>query len=138
MSNETQVMNEATSILPAFIGKFQLSAMQDGLASEECKFFFEKVLALGKLFETMPKTYEQDGMGDQAVAHLHYFLGGMNWYITERDIEDEQLQAFGFADIGQGGELGYICIQELIENGVELDLHWTPISLKAIKDKSNT
>ena len=96
------------------------------------------MLELGKLFETMPKTYEQDGFGDQAVVHLHYFLGRMNWYITERDIEDEQLQAFGLADLGQGGELGYICIQELIENGVELDLHWTPISLKAIKDKSNT
>ena len=61
-----------------------------------------------------------DGKGDDAVVYLHYFRGGMDWYITEKDMEEEQHQAFGLADLGYGGELGYISIQELIDNGVSL------------------
>ena len=38
----------------------------------------------------------------------------------------EMLQAFGYADIGYGPEAGYISIEELLENDVELDLYWTP------------
>ena len=131
---ETQAMQEAVSILPQFIGAMQLAAMQEGFAGEEHQFFTDKVLELGRVFDTMPKTYEQDGLGDQAVAHLHYFMGGMDWFITERDMEDEQLQAFGLCDLGMGfPEIGYVSIQEIIAVGAELDLHWTPRTLAAIK-----
>ncbi|MBL0011067.1 MAG: DUF2958 domain-containing protein [Nitrosomonas sp.] len=85
----------------------------------------------------MPKTYGQDGMGDKAIAYLHYFSGGSDWYITEKDMEDEQLQAFGLANLGQGGELGYISIQELIDAGVEIDLYWTPKTIGQIKGASS-
>jgi len=58
----------------------------------------------------------------------------MDWYITEKDMGDEQIQAFGLADLGMGfPELGYISIEELVENGVELDLHWTPKTLAEVK-----
>jgi hypothetical protein len=57
---------------------------------------------------------------------LHYFTHGGDYWITERDMASEQLQAFGLADIGYGPELGYISIVELLENGAELDLHYSP------------
>ena len=82
----------------------------------------------------MPETYGQDGMGDKAIAHLHYFKGSMDWYITEKDMEGEQLQAFGMVDMGYGPELGYISIAELVQNGIELDLHFTPMTLGEIKN----
>ena len=74
---------------------------------------------------------------DDAIVYLHYFKGNMDWYITEKDmIEEEQNQAFGYADLGLGfGELGYISLIELAENGVELDLHWTPKTLREVKEK---
>ncbi len=82
----------------------------------------------------MPKTYEQDGKGDDAVVYLHYFRGDMDWYITEKDMEAEQHQAFGLADLGMGfPELGYINISELIDNNVELDLYWEPKTLREVK-----
>lgn len=57
-----------------------------------------------------------------------------NWYITERDMERAQFQAFGLAVLfGDGGELGYINIVELIRNGVELDMYFTPCTLEAIR-----
>ena len=80
----------------------------------------------------MPRGYEQDGKGDSAIAYLHYFTGSCDWYITERDTTDEQHQAFGLADLGYGPELGYISVQELIENGAELDLYFEPKPLKEI------
>jgi hypothetical protein len=36
----------------------------------------------------MPQTGETDGQGDKAVAHLHYFMGQFDFWITERDIGD--------------------------------------------------
>ena len=77
----------------------------------------------------MHKVYEQGGKGDAAIVHLHYFTSSGDWYITERDTSVAQHQAFGSADLGYGPELGYISIAELIANGAELDIHWTPRTL---------
>src|SRR6266850_319110 len=129
---EELVANIAT--LRAFICSSQLSAMGECLRTEEREFFREKIRELAQQVTTMPKTYQQDGKGDQAIVHLHYFKGSADWYITERDMERAQLQAFGLADLfGDGGELGYINIVELIRNGVELDMYFTPCTLEAIR-----
>lgn len=51
--------------------------------------------------------------------------------------EEGQLQAFGLADLfGDGGELGYINIAELIEHPrIELDWHWKPITLAQLRER---
>ena len=78
------------------------------------------------------------------MAHLHYFAGGQaNWYITEEDtvthndeVQGIQLQAFGLTDLfADGGELGYISIQEIFQCGGELDLHFKPQPLAEIYAK---
>lgn len=120
-------------LIPKFMSKAQRAALAEAMEGEELEFFTNMLIDLERKLETMPKTYEQDGKGDDAVVHLHYFRGGMDWYITERDMEEEQHQAFGLADLGYGGELGYISIQELIDNGVELDLYWEPKTLGEVK-----
>src|SRR3989442_851268 len=80
------------------------------------------------------KTHDKHSKGDAAIVYLHYFNGSMDWYITEKDMEaGGQHQAFGLADFGDGGELGYISIVELIRNHVELDLYWTPCTLAHIR-----
>lgn len=90
----------------------QISAIYDACRGEEGEFFKAKIFEMSELVSTMPKTYEQDSMGDEAVVHLHYFKGEMDWHITERDMETPeepgQHQAFGLANLGYGGELGYI------------------------------
>lgn len=116
-----------------FVSPQQLRVIADNCYGEERQFFIDKMVELANQIETMPQTYEQDGKGDEAVAHLHYFSGGADWYITEKDMEPEQRQAFGLCDIGYGGELGYVCIETLRLNNVELDLHFTPKPLHEIK-----
>jgi hypothetical protein len=119
--------------LRGFIGRSQLGAVRDCLQGEESQFFIDKMCELDELIRAMPKTYEQDGAGKDAVIYLHYFIGGCDWYITEKDIEPAQHQAFGLADIGYGGELGYISIVELLQNDVELDFYFTPRTLEQLE-----
>lgn len=128
-SPATNRMREAATharTLCTFIGREQLSVIADACRGEERDFFFDKLREYAERVTAMPKVYEQDGKSDQAVVYLHYFLGDMDFYITERDISEEQLQAFGYSDLGYGPELGYVSIEEITSNGVELDLHWRP------------
>ncbi len=128
----TRAVIEAVKTVKHFVSPTQLSIMGDGCRGEEGSWFRDKFVSLAEEIKAMPKTYEQDGKGDQAVAHLHYFKGDADWFITEKDMEPEQIQAFGLADLGFGmPELGYISIVELQENNVELDLHWTPKTLES-------
>ena len=121
-------LKKAIETLVPFIGPGQLRTLR-GFARGEEKEWIDKLCDLAILVDGMPKTYEQDGKGENALVSLHYFLGNMDWYITEKDMEPEQNQAFGLADLGYGAELGYISIIELLENGVELDLHFKPRTL---------
>ena len=125
---------QTKDILSQFINPSQLSVVRLAMNGEEKQFFIDKMEELRQVIQKMPKTGGTDGQGDNAVVYLHYFLGGADWYILEKDMENEQHQAFGLADLFQdGGELGYISIVELIENGVELDFHWTPKSLAEVR-----
>jgi hypothetical protein len=132
LSGDHMDITSTTQFLRPYLSNAQLMAMNDGLRSEEKKFFIEKLLAIANTMRTMPKTYQQDGLGDQAIAYLHYFVGGCDWWITELDIEDGVSQAFGLASLGYEPELGYISIIELIRNSAELDLHWTPKTIGEI------
>ncbi len=123
------------SVIP-FLPKNQLAIIRKCLDGEEREFFIKKMDEMKAVIQAMPVTYEQSELGDEAVAHLHYFMGGMDWYITEKDVEgDGTIQAYGMADLGYGPECGYICIKEIIESVhyIDLDLHWQPKKLSDIK-----
>ena len=129
--NITQAMNT----LKKFMSRPQIAALLHGFQGEEGEHFETLLLEYARRIEEMPKTYEQDGLEDP-MAFLHYFMGESDFYITEKDMSEEQLQAFGFAILNgdlQSAEMGYISIKELIEIGMELDLHFAPKSIGAIK-----
>lgn len=134
---------EALRFLRNFMSGAQISAVIHGITGEEKQYFIDKAIELTTQIKAMPHTYQQSKLGNKAIAHLHYFRGNMDWWITEKDMgckddapneKGKQHQAFGVADIGHGmSGLGYTSIQELIENGVELDFHWTPKTIEEIK-----
>lgn len=122
------------SLLRKFMPPAQFAVLDDGMRGEERAYFAGIFAEYGERVDTMPRVYEQDGKGREAVVYLHYFRGGCDWYITERDTSERQEQAFGLADLGHGErELGYISIAELIAHNVELDLHWTPKTIAALE-----
>lgn len=130
MTNQTIL--HAVKTLKYFVSNQQLQVLADGCRGEERQWFKDKILEIHDIVTNMPKIYETDGQGDEAIVHLHYFNSNMDFYITERDISNEQYQAFGLA-VAPFEELGYISIDELIDNGFELDLHFEPKSLGEIK-----
>lgn len=123
---------EALRSLTRFMCFEQLAAITEAMRGEEGEYFLHKIVELSATIASMPRTYETDGQGENTIAYFHYFKGSCDWYITELDALSEQHQAFGLANMGTP-ELGYISLVELCANGVELDLHWTPIALKCIK-----
>lgn len=119
-----------------FIPKKQMLMMIGGLRGEERGFFREAFRQLEATIRAMPVTYQQSELGDAAVVHLHYFTGGMDWWITEKDVEGGTRQAFGLVDMGHGPELGYVCIDELRSvRSMNIDLHWKPCTIADIKAK---
>ena len=95
-----------------------------------------------ELRKNLPSLYSQDGKGLDAVAVVHYFspFSNWDWYGTEFDGED---RFFGLVK-GFETELGYFSLAEMsaakVKIGgaempaVERDLHWTPKSLRDIKE----
>ncbi len=128
--------------LQNFIGAEQLRVLLQLRKGEEGRHFEQVLTNISATIASMPKTYETDGQGYGAIAYLHYFTPSGDWWITERDTSDEQLQAFGYAWINgfDNAEFGYISIKDLIEHGAELDLYNGLGERKTINDviKSET
>jgi hypothetical protein len=118
-----------------FMSLPQRRSLMEMLEGEEKEEAARVLLELADRIEKMPKTYETDGQGDNAIVYLHYFTAGsMDAYIIEKDMGGMQIQAFGFSSFLRGeGETGYINILDWIRGDAELDLYWTPKPLKDVK-----
>ena len=139
-------LNSETGFFRHWMGRSQRMAIAQAIRGEEEEYFVNLLIDLKYFIENMPRTYETEKLQmKDKVVHLHYFGGSVDAWIVERDVGDSkyqaeigpQHQAFGpitlsGESIGES-EWGYISIQELIDNGVELDLYWTPKPVKEVK-----
>ena len=84
-----------------------------------------------KKLDSIPRIYETENVPlKNKLIHLHFFIGGCDWYIAEYDGDD---LFFGYAILNndlQLGEWGYISFSELVDikvkPGIEIDcdLYW--------------
>lgn len=136
-SKDAGNVSEGTlEVVRPFLSRPEYDALLEGVRGEEKEFFVAKLSEYAQRIQEMPQVYEQDGKGDEAIVYLHYFKGGSDWYILEKDTESGQNQAFGYAVLNgdtDNAELSYISIAELVSYGVELDLYWTPQPLRKVK-----
>lgn len=136
--NPKKELAQAILDVKPFMSRPQMRAMLELRKSEEGMHFCRTFVDVATRIRAMPVTYEQDGLGNLAVVHLHYFLGASDWYILEKDIEGGVQQAFGYAVLNgdeQCAELGYISIEEITRCGAELNLYFQPCTLADIKSK---
>jgi len=124
---------EMMVIFKSITPRAEYRAVLEGMRGEEGAYFAETVEKMVNVWKAMPVTYGTDGQGREALAGMHYFTGGCDWWIVEKDSDtdgDGQIQAFGVADLGQGcREIGYINLVELLAAGAELDFHYTPMTV---------
>lgn len=101
-----------------------------------------------ELARKMPKLYETDGQGDEAIALAHWFACNADWFATEYD--DETGDCFGLVHLhGYIPELGYFNIHEFEANNevpikkyggplrfmmIERDLHWRPRTIAECRE----
>jgi hypothetical protein len=79
----------------------------------------------------LPRLYETDHIDcKDKIIHMHFFIGGCDWYAAEFDGRD---RFFGFVNLNDqmNAEWGYFLLSELDDinvNGIEIDydLHWQP------------
>ena len=98
-----------------------------------------------EVLKKLPKLYEQDGKGDEALAFVKFFTpdGGWTWYATEGEpIKDEKgneidFEFFGLVK-GFESELGYFRLSELqkirgqLGLPVERDMFFKPTPLREL------
>jgi hypothetical protein len=136
----------AVRVVKRFLSPWQYTSMtegnqrtvgnQTGHNAEDVAYYVAQFKAMNATIQAMPTTYQQAHLGDDAIAHLHYFLGHSHWWVTEKDRMGGVHRASGLTfldgDVGYGHE-GYISIAEIIEQGAMLDFRFTPKPLRAIK-----
>jgi hypothetical protein len=89
-------------------------------------------------FDRIPRLYETEAIPlSEKLIHLHFFIGGCDWYITEYDGND---LFFGYAILNGdliNAEWGYVSFDELksLKIGfveVDCDLHWEIVPAKQV------
>ena len=119
-----------------YTGQYALTVLQ-----EEVRTMWN--IPSEKRLERMPRLYatEKTALGEK-VIHLHFFLGGCDWYIAEYDGKD---LFWGYAILNgdyQNAEWGYVSFRELKElrtrEGFEVDCEaeefWSPRKTSEIKE----
>ena len=76
-------------ILKMLTSPEQYEVITDAMLGEEGDHFIEIIDRIHATWQAMPKTYETDGQGRAALAHLHYFIGGCDWWIVEKDADPD-------------------------------------------------
>ncbi len=126
-----QILDELKGWVPAG----QLGALAENIDSEDFESFYDQVTELQDIIKHMPAIGSTDGKGKNAVAILHYFSGGSNWYVTEADSPSD---AYGYASLnGFDYEAGYMQISDIIKHA-ELDLNFNQETVHdLIRDNSS-
>ena len=129
---------EALNLLKSWMSPNQWAVCYDACHGQEAEFFQNKMIEQAEVIRSMPATYETDGDGSDAMCYLHYFRGGADYHVIEKDRTPDSQgihhQAFGLCDLGMGfPELGYIDIGQLTEYNFDLDLYWEPQTLRQVK-----
>jgi len=81
----------------------------------------------------IPGLYGQENVPlENHIIHQRYRIESIGFYWLIAEIDPEELLAFGYANLNNDdfAEWGYISIDELLENGAELDKEWKPSTFK--------
>lgn len=93
-----------------------------------------------KIEQSIPVLYAQDGKGDNAIAYVKYFTPDSNWTWFATEYDPNTKTFFGLV-IGVFPELGYFTLDQLkrirgsLNLPVERDLHFTPKTIKEIREE---
>lgn len=109
-----------------FIPFYQLITLRELRQGEEGEFFRNKI----KESVEIPGYCGQDGKGKEAICYLHFFNSGEDFWATEAWAELGRITLFGWFKGRMDNELAYISMPDLEERGMEIDLYFSPKTVK--------
>jgi hypothetical protein len=130
-----------------FVPQFQITYLANLFRGEEKQAAIDILTDLIEVINKIPYTYQtKNQSADEKIVYLHYFYGGSDWYIVEKDkgdlsdpIPGTQNQAYGYVILNGDlidAEWGYISIEEIRQNEqIELDFYFTPVPFGELKKK---
>lgn len=134
LTEKREQYNQKLDLLKSWVSEAQFAVLESYAESDELDGHLETVSRVYDQIKSLPKLAETDGQGRNAMAILHYFMAGSDWYFTEADDRND---GFGYASInGQDLESGYLSASEITGNGAELDLNFTEVKIAEL-DRSN-
>lgn len=127
--------------LSDWMSSAQFNVLSRCKKGEEAAAFLEIERRLIDLINKCPVTYEQDGLGEQSIAYLHYFNEDSDYYVIEKDRSaegdlPEQFQSQMFAlkrERTNPYRYGYVDLRTLLKMGCELDFYFKPTKIIDIK-----
>lgn len=139
-----------SSDIPALVKQFMPEAQQKAIVGNT--ELWDVIDNIYGILQKMPHTYQTQNIdADEKIVSLHYFYGGSDWYIVEKDkgngpSDQLQTQAFGYTIMNGDHEMaewGYINIEALKTlspggnryTGIELDFYFTPVKFGQLKKK---
>ncbi|CAM3834843.1 hypothetical protein VRRI112168_02265 [Vreelandella rituensis] len=88
--DHSPTLSTLTAAIIPFLSISQIRRMGKNLRDNDVRSAtLRQIQELANTVSSMPVTYEQDGLGDQAIAYLHYFMGGADFFITEKDMKGD-------------------------------------------------
>ena len=134
-NRETPIVRAAPALrfLRPWLSKAQMYFFTMNLVGEEGGYYADKAVELRALIESVPALYHYEDSGEPAMARLHYFRGGTDFYLAET--EGASGASYGFGVLGGdylNAELGYSRAIDLASVGLELDFHYKPEPLADI------
>ncbi|OHE56280.1 MAG: hypothetical protein A3K61_04545 [Thaumarchaeota archaeon RBG_16_49_8] len=83
--------------------------------------------------DSIPKLYETESVPfERKIIHRRYQLDYVGFYWLIAELDRNKNLAFGYANLNddQNAERGYVSIEELLENGAEIDRKWKPCTYR--------
>lgn len=128
IENESKVINSIKDIPPILLKIIPQSQAQALVGNTE---IYSTLIRLAEEVMETPALYSQDGLGNDAIVHIHYFSGGSDWFITEMNLDEALF--FGYVVLNGdlvNSEFGYTSIDEITSTDIELDFHFTKMTVK--------
>jgi hypothetical protein len=117
----------AARVLRPYMSRGQMIVLTTASHGGEGIFALELFVKMASNVEAMPSVLVNGQDGANAEAHLHYFYGGSDWYILEKNWDGGVDRAYGFVVLNgdmQNAEYGYVDIGDLVARGANLDLYF--------------
>ena len=88
---------------------------------------------MNEQFKDIPRLYATENVPlDEKIIYQRYQIKSIGFYWLIAELDKEENLAFGYANLNDDrfAEWGYISIDELLENGAEINGDWKPCTYR--------